>query len=241
MPRPPRHPISVPADRRDPRPRPVAPRRRRSRARTVVSAALWVVVAVGTLAFATSLAVPLWFQAQNQRLLIVTSGSMSPVFEAGDAVVMRKVDDPSQLKVGQIVSFWPLGSENLVTHRVVDLITLPTLRQDEETGRMVPVIDPETNQPRENRYIITKGDANDENDPNATPYTRVRGIVLDVHTGWGWLLEWTSSPVGRAVMLVPPLLALGTLELLAVRDARHRRREKAPNRDERHVDAYLQG
>ena len=71
----------------------------------------------------------------------------------------------------------------------------------------------------------------------------MRGIVLDVHPGWGWVLQWAGSATGRAIMLVPPLVALGTLELLAVRDARRRRRAKQdhPNRDERHVDAYLHG
>lgn len=194
---------------------------------------------VGTLAFVVSLAVPLWFQVRDQRLLIVTSGSMAPVFDAGDAVVMRRVDHPSQLKVGQIVSFWPLGSEQLVTHRIVDLVTLPRLEQDEETGRMVEVMDPATGKPAESQYLITRGDANPTNDPNATPYTRVRGIVLEVHAGWGWVLQWTHSPVGRAVMLVPPLVSLGVLELLAVRDARRRPRTVPP--DERFVDAFLHG
>lgn len=239
MPRPPRHPIRLEVDRRaTPRPARPEPVRRRSPWRRLTSVVLWTVVAVGTLAFAASLAVPLWFQAQDQRLLIVTSGSMAPVFDAGDAVVMRKVDDPSQLKVGQIISFWPLGSEHLVTHRVVDLVNLPKLEPD-ATGKMVEVRDANGNV-LTSPYIVTKGDANAENDPNATPYTRVRGIVLDVHPGWGWVLQWASSPVGRAVMLVPPLLALGVLELLAVREARAGR-PRTEHPDDRYLDAVLHG
>ena len=68
-------------------------------------------------AYATSLAVPLWFQLHQQRILIVTSGSMAPKFEAGDAVVLRAISDESDLKVGQVISFWPTGSDELVTHR----------------------------------------------------------------------------------------------------------------------------
>ncbi len=240
MPRPPRHPVALELERREKPPARVEPAQRRPRWRVAGSVGLWAVVVVGTLTFATSLAVPLWFQARDQRLLIVTSGSMSPVFDAGDAVVMRKVDHPSQLKVGQIVSFWPLGSERLVTHRIVDLVTLPTLEQNDETGRMEPVIDPKTDEPVESQYLITRGDANPENDPNATPYTRVRGIVLDVHPSWGWVLQWAGSAAGRAIMLVPPLLALGTLELLALRDARRRARD-ATSPDERYLDAFLEG
>ena len=84
-------------------PRPRVPTWRR-----VLAVTLWTVVAVFGLAYATSLAVPLWFQVHGQRLLIVTSGSMSGSeaggFDAGDAVVMRKITDASQLKVGQVVS-----------------------------------------------------------------------------------------------------------------------------------------
>ena len=59
---------------------------------------------------------------------------------------------------------------------------------------------------------------------NATPIGRIRGVQLAVHKGWGWVLQWAGSAQGRAVMLVPPLLALATLELLAMGDARRERR-----------------
>ena len=117
-------------------PRPRVPTWRR-----VLAVTLWTVVAVFGLAYATSLAVPLWFQVHGQRLLIVTSGSMSGSesggFDAGDAVVMRKITDASQLKVGQVVSFVPPGSDHLVTHRIVSLHQLPVMQQDPTTGRMV--------------------------------------------------------------------------------------------------------
>lgn len=228
----------MPVERRRARPAAtVARHTQATRGRRLLSVALWTVVAVGTLVYATSLAVPLWFQLHDQRLLIVTSGSMEPAFSAGDAVVMQSVTDASQLKVGQVVSFWPLGSEQLVTHRIVDLKTLPTMEQRPD-GTMQPVDDPTTGEPATGRFIITQGDANPEPDVNATPFTRVRGIVLGVHEGWGWALQWSTSAAGRATMLIPPLLALGTLELLAVRDAR-RRAKPSPTPEERHVDAYL--
>ena len=89
-------------------------------------------------------------------------------------------------------------------------------------------------------YVVTKGDANAEPDVNATPIGRIRGVQLAVHTGWGWVLQWAGSAQGRAVMLVPPLLALATLELLAMGDSRRARRE-SPVRDsaDRRVDELL--
>jgi len=63
-----------------------------------------------------------------------------------------------------------------------------------------------------------------------------------VHPGWGGVLQWAGSPQGRAVMLVPPLLALATLELLAMGDARRERRERPVARTDsadRRVDELL--
>lgn len=207
------------------------PRTRRARSprpawRRALSAVLWTVVAVCGAAYAASLLVPLWYQVNDERLLIVTSGSMSPMFEAGDAVVLRAITQESDLKVGQVVSFWPVGSDQLVTHRIVALRHLPELVTDPDTGERVPKVGTDGTTLTK-PYVFTKGDANAAADPDATPVTRVRGAVLGVHTGWGWVLQWATSPTGRAVMLVPPLVALATLELLSVAESRRERRRAA--------------
>lgn len=192
--------------------------------RRLVTAVAWLVVVVCATAYAVSLLVPLWFQLHDQRVLIVTSGSMSGTeaggFDAGDAVIMRRITDPSQLRVGQVVSFWPPGSDALVTHRIVALHYLPVLRQDEATGRMLPTRDPVTGELVERPFIVTKGDANPAPDPDATPLSRVRGVVLDVYPGWGWVLAWARSAEGRFAMLVPPLVALAVMEVQSLLDSR---------------------
>ena len=223
------------------RPRRGAPRRPVPRSQRALSAALWAVILVGTLGYATSLAVPLWFQAHDEKLLVVTSGSMAPTFDAGDAVVMHAVHDASDLKEGQVVSFWPVGSSQLVTHRIVRLVTLPVMHVD-PTGKSFSTVDPQTGEARTNPYIITKGDANPTSDPDATPVTRVRGVVLEVHHGWGFVLNWAGSPVGRAVLLVPPLVALSTLEVVAFQTGRRpRRRPPLREAEDRSIDAFLLG
>ena len=228
------------ADRRAPR-RQV--RAARSRAhlpwwRIAVGALLWAVVAVGGLAYATSLAVPLWYQVHGQRLLIVTSGSMAPRFVAGDVVVLRAITDASELKVDQVVTFRPVGSDSLVTHRIVELHQLPALQQDEASGRMVPVLDG-NGKPILQPYIVTRGDANSAPDPNATPVSRVRGVVVGWHHDWGTVLAWTGSPRGRATMLVPALAALGILELLAVLEDRRKPAPVPRPAEGRSFDAIL--
>lgn len=221
-----------------PAPRPGRVRPRRAWWRVAVTALLWTVVLAGGLAYAASLAVPLWYQAHGQRLLIVTSGSMAPRFVAGDVVVLRAITDASELKVDQVVTFRPVGSENLVTHRIVELHQLPALEQEPGSGRMVPLLDDDGNQILQ-PYIITRGDANAAPDPNATPVSRVRGVVIGWHHDWGTVLSWATSAKGRAVMLVPPLVALGLLELFAVLEDRRRRAPAATAAEGRSFDAIL--
>lgn len=82
--------------------------------------------------------------------LVVTSGSMTPAFEAGDLVVVRTAQ-PDDVRVGDIVTFSVGDSRRtLVTHRVVGTET------DPEEGIM----------------FTTKGDANQSID--ATPLTADR-------------------------------------------------------------------
>ncbi|WP_291815669.1 signal peptidase I [Cellulomonas sp.] len=207
--------------------------------RRTTSVALWTVVTVGVVAFVASLAAPLWYQAQGQRLLIVTSGSMAPRFLAGDVVVLRAVSDASELKPNLVVTFQPVGQTGLVTHRIVSLHRLPAMREvGDGSGRMEPVLG-DDGQPVLQPYIRTQGDANDSPDANATPVERVQGVLLEVHHGWGPVLSWATSPRGRAVMLVPPLLALATLEVVSVLEGRRRAHRAERPQDDRRVDALV--
>lgn len=221
-------------ERRAPAARPRAPWGRRA-----VSAALWGVVVTGVLAYVVTLAVPLWFQLHGERLLVVTSGSMAPQFVEGDVVVLRAVRDPSELKPRLVVAFQPVGSATLVTHRIVSLHNLPAMREvGDGSGRTETVVD-DAGRPVMQPYIRTQGDANAEPDPNATPVERVRGVVLRTHHGWGRVLLWAGSAQGRAVMLVPPLVALATLELVSLRDARRRTRAAPTSHGPGDVDVLV--
>lgn len=206
-------------------PSPTDLRGRGPRLRLLLHVGVWAVVVAGVGAFAASLAVPLWYQLHGQRLLIVTSGSMAPFVEAGDVAVLQEIDDPSQLRVGQVATFWPPGSKHLVTHRIVDLKMLPALVQG-PGGTMIPQLDG-AGDPIMRPYLYTKGDANATRDPNATPLVRVRGVVVDSHPGWGVWLGWAQSPAGRLALLAPPLALLALLEVL---DAAEDRRRRAAHR-----------
>jgi signal peptidase len=212
-------PVTDPADD-DPRP-PGRTRRWYPTPRGTFHVLVWTAVVTCVGAFAASLAVPAWYGLHDQQLLIVTSGSMSPFVEAGDVAVLQSIDDPSQLRVGQVVTFWPPGSKHLVTHRIVDLQMLAVL-EDGEDGHMVPRLDG-AGEPITRPYVYTKGDANRTRDPNATPLSLVRGVVVAAHPGWGFWLGWAQSPTGRLTMLAPPLVLLGGLELVEALVERRRR------------------
>ncbi len=228
-------------DRREVPPAPRTRRRRReSRSSRVIPAACWTIVTICVLAFATSLAIPLWYQLNDQRILLVTSGSMEPYFRAGDAVIVQRISDPSQLRINQVASFFPAASDQLVTHRIIDLRALPVLEQNEATGRMEPVLGAD-GEPSTQKYIITKGDANPYPDPDATPWTNVRGVVLSVEPGMGNILGWAHSPQGRFAMLAPPLVLLAAMEIGGLIRERQRAKAEGQRRQEeaRLDDAYL--
>jgi signal peptidase len=132
-----------------------------------------------------AIALPLAFGA---RPLTVLSGSMEPTLATGDVVVVEHVR-PEQVRVGDVVTYRnPEGS--LVTHRVRAI-----------------------HRGRERYSVVTKGDAN-----NATErWTIAAGGELSralyrVPLA-GRVLARTSSPTGKLVLIVAPLLLLGAWEI----------------------------
>jgi signal peptidase len=132
------------------------------------------------------------------RVMVVTSGSMAPRFQAGDAVLVKKT---GQVRVGDVVAFRALGGHGLTTHRVVGIHYLD--------GKA---------------WIQTKGDANRTPDANLTPETSVYGRELLALPSMGRFLLWAVSPRGKLVLLGIPLLVLIGQEV-AVLVALKRRRQ----------------
>lgn len=60
----------------------------------------------------------------RHSLMMVTSGSMVPVFHAGDAIIVRSADPTTvaALRPQRIVTFRAAGTGQLVTHRIVSII-----------------------------------------------------------------------------------------------------------------------
>ncbi len=179
--------------------------------------------------------IPLWYQLHGQKILIVTSGSMAAQtdtdrapdqFNAGDAVIITPIS-PHELRVGQVVTFWNLGHTRLTTHRIVDLVSqVDRVQVNDELS--VPKLGADGG-PVMGQYILTKGDANgDVIDADLTPIGNVRGAVSDVKPGWGSLLAYAHSAMGRLLVFAPALILLLGSELLSWR--RRPARVPVPNR-----------
>lgn len=53
--------------------------------------------------------------------MTVLTGSMEPVISPGDMIVVRGVDSPADVRVGDVVTFQPVSNDPaLITHRVVE-------------------------------------------------------------------------------------------------------------------------
>ena len=83
------------------------------------------------------------------QMLTVDSGSMEPNFPE-DSLIFVKTVDPSELQEDDVITFTVDENGTLVTHRIVAVL-------------------------KDERSFITRGDANNTNDPNTVPFGNVVG------------------------------------------------------------------
>lgn len=101
----------------------------------------------------------------------VISGSMEPTIPVGSVAYTEAVD-PAVLIPGDIVTFQPADAETAITHRVV-----------QNNGN--------------DRTLITKGDANADNDFRPVWYSDVKGLVVFHAPYYGYFADLASEPAGK--------------------------------------------
>lgn len=133
----------------------------------------------------------------GNRLQVVQTGSMEPTYPRGSLVVVEPID-PSQVRVGQSLMFEaPWKDNDFVTHRVRSIDTTNGLT------------------------FVTRGDANDTDDPFPVPARNVRGVVRWNVPNLGsllWELRFPRAPI--FLVAIPAVLYL----LAEVGDRRRRKR-----------------
>lgn len=105
--------------------------------------------------------------------IAVLSGSMSPTFNRGDAVVIKKLTDieKDNLKKGDIIEF--VNGSKYVVHRIADV----------------------TNDQYGNRVFITKGDSNNANDVDKVGYDAIIGEATLIIPYIGYPSVWLSGMI----------------------------------------------
>ncbi|MFQ6027015.1 MAG: signal peptidase I [Dehalococcoidia bacterium] len=126
----------------------------------------------------------------DARPMIVTSGSMRPTINQGDALIVRPASSES-IRVGDIITFQNFGKQNLTTHRVLDVREISGLP-----------------------WYQTKGDNNNTPDQDLTPYGAVFGKVRVVLPRVGYLLGFVATPSGALLIISLPLFIMLVQEIL---------------------------
>jgi signal peptidase len=149
-----------------------------------------------TVAALGALAIPVIPSALGYRVMVVISGSMEPRFHVGDAVLVRPAA-PTNIAVGDTITFQPFGTMELKTHRVIAI--------ERRAGHL---------------YFQTQGDANGKPDPDFADSDTVLGTVVLRLPGAGTAFLVLSSPRVRVILVGVPALLIAGQELVRLRAAR---------------------
>lgn len=161
--------------------------------RGLVRAALGVSLLCATAGIALNIVIPMQWQNDNQTTVTIVSGSMRPTIGVGDEILIQKKTDETEIEVGDIITFFKIDQgEKYTTHRVVEIIETPKLKQ---------------------RYFRTQGDANPTPDADSISESSVTGVYVK-NLGWlGVAVREAQLPVWQLAAFGPPLLILALLEL----------------------------
>ncbi len=123
------------------------------------------------------------------EIKIVKSGSMEPAIMTGSLVVIKPdvTTYGAKYNVGEVITFGPDTAREIpTTHRVV------AIARDEN-----------------NQFVYaTKGDANEEQDPNPVPAADVIGEVVVAVPYAGYILDFAKKPLGFALLIGIPAAAI---------------------------------
>lgn len=128
-------------------------------------------------------------QVAGYQMYIVLSGSMAPEFDTGSLAFVKETP-PEQVVVGDIITYRSSpGSDSLTTHRVVEVVREDGLR------------------------FVTRGDANNVNDPNPVLAESLVGRVTGSIPYLGYLLNFVQTRQGLILLIFIPGVLIIVYEL----------------------------
>lgn len=108
------------------------------------------------------------------KTAVVLSGSMDPVFSAGDLLIYH---ENAAYEVGDVVIFSSDGA--MVTHRLIDT---------------------------EGDSFVTKGDANDIQDPELLDPSYIEGEMIFIIPNMGTFVSFLTTPLGILILVFVGIL-----------------------------------
>lgn len=172
----------------------------RARKRSTLKQVLKVLVNIFFIGVLVSVAVIMFFTFQSKmtsgkssiagyKIFVVLSGSMEPTLHTGSVVAVKPIDI-TKLSVKDIITFKGFENSNvLLTHRIVAI----------NQGKQLT--------------FVTRGDANDANDPALVPAEDVIGKVSISIPYAGYLMEFARSKEGFLVLVIIPGALIIILEM----------------------------
>lgn len=136
------------------------------------------IVLIASLLLTTLIPVP-----GNFKVKIVKSGSMEPYIKTGGIVVIKPFEN---YVINDVVTFGEDTSTQIpTTHRIINVIGDGNSKQ-----------------------FVTKGDANDTEDPEAVSLSEVRGKVVLTVPYLGYILDFAKQPLGFGILVGIPALVI---------------------------------
>ncbi len=126
----------------------------------------------------------------------IVSGSMTPNIKVYDTIINKRVDDPKEIKVGDVITFISNGvltSGMTTTHRVIAIT--------EDEGEMC---------------FQTKGDANDVQDQTCAKYSNIIGKVILKIPQLGQIQFFLASKAGWLLCILIPALIIIIRDILKI-------------------------
>lgn len=120
----------------------------------------------------------------GHRFYIVDTGSMVPTLPVDSMIIVREIDATSNIEKGDIVTYYAGNGNTRVTHRVAQVV--------------------------EDEKFITRGDANNTDDPNILDRDRIIGKLVLTIPYLGTVFRTLSSKIGIAI-----LITLGLMWIIA--------------------------
>ena len=151
------------------------------------------------------------------KILQVMSGSMSGEFETGDTILIKKIDDESNLKIGDVVTY-RIKTNTLVTHRIINIT---------RTG--------------ENLSYTTKGDANNTEDMEKVTFSAIEGIYVKKLRLISNLIKFMQKTYGMVIIFILPIVMIICVvnSEKVKEEKRNKRREKRLNYELQKSKEYL--